>query len=356
MGSVGAARKVAEELLQGDEPQVLSESGDPEKAWHVALLYSLVGKHAESVRRCEALLPRISAKYGPDDPRTLSHVSDLAYILGYQSRKLGEAIDLLQPAYRRAIRTLGANDHQTLGMMRDLTVFLAMAERNADAARILEEALPALRKAFGAANPHLGPHYINLSESYKLLRRYQDSVNLLEDAIKAIPEKDRANYVNFEFLLNNLMEAYHGLGDAANTRKYATETERWIRARFPADSLQLASGLLMLGEALTDIGLLADAERVLRDGLTIRERQAPSELVLITEAKVRLGLAVLGQKRDAEAEPLLAAGYETLAAHRAKLNSGFEELRVKAGGNLAQLYERTGRPEKAAAIRAQLPP
>ena len=106
---------------------------------------------------------------------------------------------------------------------------------------------------------------------------------------------------------------------------------------------------------MVEAGLHADAETLLRDVLAIREQKIPNTWQA-ANAKALVGIALAGQKRDAEAEPLLTAGYDGLKAHRKDIPPQGAENLPRAGRALALLYERTGRAEKAATIRAELPP
>jgi hypothetical protein len=65
-----------------------------------------------------------------------------------------------------------------------------------------------------------------------------------------------------------------------------------------------------------------------------------------------MGASLLGQEKYAEAEPLLISGYEGLR----KLSPAIsvEANLPEAGQRLVRLYTAWGRPEKAAAWRAQL--
>jgi hypothetical protein len=68
-----------------------------------------------------------------------------------------------------------------------------------------------------------------------------------------------------------------------------------------------------------------------------------------------LGEALVGQKKYAEAEPLLVAAYEGLKARKNQIPQFFVSYRLGlAGARIVQLYEAWGQSEKAAAWRLKL--
>jgi hypothetical protein len=67
-----------------------------------------------------------------------------------------------------------------------------------------------------------------------------------------------------------------------------------------------------------------------------------------------LGGALLGQGRYAEAEPLLAAGYEGLKAREAKIPAYLKFYLDEEAERVVRLYEEWGKPEQAAAWKARL--
>ena len=69
-----------------------------------------------------------------------------------------------------------------------------------------------------------------------------------------------------------------------------------------------------------------------------------------------IGASLVGQGKYAEAEPLLVQGYEGLKQREAKIPAWAKVHLTEALEWLVQLYEATGRPEKAAEWRAKLPP
>ena len=67
-----------------------------------------------------------------------------------------------------------------------------------------------------------------------------------------------------------------------------------------------------------------------------------------------LGGALLGQKKYAEAEPLLIAGYEGMKQREATIPPQGKDRLTEALERLVQLYEATDKPDEAAEWRKEL--
>jgi hypothetical protein len=68
-----------------------------------------------------------------------------------------------------------------------------------------------------------------------------------------------------------------------------------------------------------------------------------------------LGEALLGQKKYADAEPLLLKGYEGLKQRQDRIPSPFTQVRPReALQRLVRLYEATSQPDKAGQWRKKL--
>ena len=80
------------------------------------------------------------------------------------------------------------------------------------------------------------------------------------------------------------------------------------RTTLPVNSPQLAGVLATNGLFFLQLQAWTDAEPVLRECLEIREKSAPEDWTTFSTRSM-LGGSLLGQKKYADAEPLLVAGY-----------------------------------------------
>lgn len=121
-----------------------------------------------------------------------------------------------------------------------------------------------------------------------------------------------------------------------------------------------------LGLTLNAQSRFADAERHLRQALEYHDRadrEKPDQprtrlwqqLRPRAEAESGLGEALAGQGRFAEAEPLLVQAFADLQAHRKVLAGDQSKLPREAAARLAAFYAAWGKPDKAAEWRAVQP-
>ena len=133
-------------------------------------------------------------------------------------------------------------------------------------------------------------------------------------------------------------------------------TARDLAAQKRVDGEQhpaVAGTLASLGLNLISQEKWIDAESSLRECLAIRERAQP-ELWSTFNARSLLGGSLLGQKKYAEAEPLLLSGFEGMKAREAKVPVKSKDRLPEALGRIIQLYEAVGKVDEAARWRAKL--
>jgi hypothetical protein len=97
----------------------------------------------------------------------------------------------------------------------------------------------------------------------------------------------------------------------------------------------------------------ADAEPLLRKSLEIREKTRPKDWITFYTRSL-LAASLLGQKKYAQAEPLLLTGYEGMKQREEKIPSRFNVYLTEALERLVQLYDSWGLKDKADEWRMKL--
>jgi tetratricopeptide (TPR) repeat protein len=118
------------------------------------------------------------------------------------------------------------------------------------------------------------------------------------------------------------------------------------RKFFGADSADVASVLVGLADVARRRGRLAEGEQMARESLRIRETRLGADHADTAEALVLLGRLLVESGRFSEAEAPLVRAVISLDAQK-----GPEARRREAREALSRLYEKWGRPEKAARYR-----
>jgi hypothetical protein len=100
----------------------------------------------------------------------------------------------------------------------------------------------------------------------------------------------------------------------------------------------------------------AEAEPLLRQGLSLRERRVPNDWSRFHSESL-LGESLRGQndpKKFDEAERLLIGGYEGMKQRAAKIPAPLKRRLTEAGERIVRLYDDRGKPDETAQWRAKL--
>jgi hypothetical protein len=100
-------------------------------------------------------------------------------------------------------------------------------------------------------------------------------------------------------------------------------------------------------------GRFAEAESRARECLTLWERVQPDDWQVFS-ARIMLGLCLVSDKKYAQAEPLLLAGYKGMKEREDKVSAYGKPRSTWAAESLVQLYEATGRASQAAEWKRRL--
>ncbi len=140
----------------------------------------------------------------------------------------------------------------------------------------------------------------------------------------------------------------------SETEPLEREMLAWVRERDGEDGPYLHSHLVKISQSLLQNGKFEEAEKYARESFALREKNNARDSYPYQSARATIGSALAAQKRYAEAEPLLIEACEFFKkqAPQAELTNQQIKFRLRS---LVELYEATGRPEKAAEWKAWVP-
>jgi tetratricopeptide (TPR) repeat protein len=322
----------------------------PELAWvGKALLTAYVGagKTTEAVAMATEQVRAARKQFPTDRPQLAAALADTGKAL-LDAKAYADA----EPLYKEvlAIRTakLGA-DHLDTILSRDSLALLYWSMKKLDQSiPLLEENLERRKAELDPDDPEMLGRRVTLGASYCDAGRFADGIALIEEVRQKGREDPHPAWVR-----SVLLTAYVQAGRTTDATALVTERVRDARGEFPADSPELAAALADNGKVLLDAKTYADAEPLLREVLSFREK-TPGTFWATHHTQSLLGAVLLGQEKYAAAEPLLLQGYAGLKQREATIPSEVQGYPTEALERLVQLYDAWGKPDEAAKWRREL--
>jgi tetratricopeptide (TPR) repeat protein len=335
-----------QEQLGPDHPDTLTSMNNLANAYYEA------GQLDKAVPLHEQVLAKRKEKLGPDHPDTLTSMNNLARVYKADGQ-VDKALPLYEQVLAKRKEKLGPDHPDTLLSMNNLAkAYQAVGQ--------FDKALALFMEALAKRKEKLGPdHRLTLRSMSSLGWAYQEAgqleqaIPLLEQALTKTKEKLGPDDPDTLSCMGNLGASYLAAKqpDKALPLLYVFLAAQ--RKRLGPDHPSVASLLVSVAKELLKCGQFTDAEKVLREALTIRETKLPDDWTTFLTQSL-LGASLLGQKKYSEAQPLLLAGYEGIKQREAKIPVPAKKDLTKALDQLVQLYDAWGKPDRAAHWRAEL--
>jgi len=318
----------------------------------LAMAYDQAGRLPEARRLAEKASSGLLKELGPDHPCTLMAIATLAITLGHQGER-AEAVRLLRDVCDRQAKTLGPDHPDTIGSLNNLAIALGNAGKIADAVAPLEHVHAQLGKKLRHDNARLMTVTHNLACAYQGVGRISDAIRMHETNLAARSAKLGAGHRDTLTTMMHLAMAYRDTGRLTEAISLQERTrDGWRQLEGPDHPAALGAGV-SLARSYQDAGRIAEAETLLRDGLAARRRVEPDAWSTYNSESV-LGGVLLAQKKLAEAEPLLVAGFEGLKQRQLMIPAPVRAQRlIEAADRLVRLYEAWDKPELAAKWKAE---
>jgi tetratricopeptide (TPR) repeat protein len=270
--------------------------------------------------------------------------------------QLDRALPLLEETLKLTKAKLGADHPTTLTSMNNLAAGYYAAGQLDRAVPLWEETLKLYKAKLGADHPVTLATLTNLACAYQYAGRLPEALPMFELAAQGVAKR-RFQHEHAQRIIANTIRAYE-------QAKQFDKAEAWRRQWLPvvkqhagAESPAYAGELAALGLNLLTQQKWSDAETTLRECLAIREKKEAKAWTTFNTMSM-LGGALAGQKKYAEAEPLLLKGYQgmkeratTPGANAARL--AFEQRLTQALDRLIALYTAVDKPEEVKKWQAE---
>jgi eukaryotic-like serine/threonine-protein kinase len=289
---------------------------------------------------------------GPDHSETLSSVNNLAVLFAKKGDYAGA-----ETLYRRALeaseRTLGPDHPRTLLSLNNLASLLFAKRDYAGAEPLCRRALAAWERTLGPEHPDTLVSAANLAALLKAKGDYAGAEPLYRRVLEAQERtlgKDHPETLSSVSDLAAVLKAKGDYTGAEPLLRRAMETQERTLGKEHPNRLTSARNLVILLLLKHDD---VKAEPLAREYLGLCEKLMPDQWKTF-EARSLLGGSLLGQKRYADAEPLLLSGYEGMKQREEKIPFPSRTSLKEALQRLVQLYEAMGRTSQAGEWKQKL--
>ncbi len=319
--------------------------------------YRSWGKFVDSESLFMRVIETQRAKLGGDHPETLNTLQNLS-ALYYDQKRYGEAETLMKQVDAGMRARLGPESSATLQNLGNLGTLYNMLGRHNEAIPILKEVLDKQRRKLTADDPEVLISAHNLGCAYRDAGRYDEAEPLLLEAAGGLKKKLGLSDPLTQTAINNLAKLHTRQGKPALSEPNLREAAAFHRQHSGPESQACDDQLAYLFVNLIDQERFADAEQIARERLAIRfknitDLNLPGAWSLFL-MKSDVGEALLGQKKYADAEPLLLEGYEGMKARKQHMGHAANNKLVFALELLVKLYDAWGKEAEAERWRKEL--
>jgi serine/threonine protein kinase/tetratricopeptide (TPR) repeat protein len=339
------------DALGGDHPATLTAKNN------LALAYRTAGRLPQAIELLEQVLDSQVKMRGPEHPYVIITMSNLgtAYVL---SNDITKGAALLEQARDGAIKNLGPEHPRTLNALNNLAWAYHESGRLPQAIELYEQARAGLLKRFGANHPETLTTTNNLAAAHQSTRNFDQALPLYLQTATAI-ERVGFAHPDARSIIYNLSFCHEEMNQYAEAEAWKKKWVAFVRNKGEIETVDFASDLASLGLNLVKQKKWKDAEPVLRECLTRREKlnaraNQPVAAWQIATTKSMLGGALAGQEQYGDAEPLLLAGYEGLKSGIATLPPPGQTRLLEAIERLVDFYTATNKLDEATKWRERL--
>jgi serine/threonine protein kinase len=277
------------------------------------------------------------AKLGPDHPRTLASMHNLAAAY-YASGQFARAVALYEETLQKRQAQLGPDHPDTLLSMNNLAAAYGASGQLPRALPLLEETLQKRKAKLGPDHPDTLTSMHNLAEAYRVSGQLARAVLLYEETLQKRQAQLGPDHPETLLSMNNLAVAYYASGQRAKAVPLYEETLQKSKARLGPDHPLTLTCMNNLAVAYQAGGQLAKAVPLYEETLAMTKAQLGPDHPNTLTCMNNLAAAYQASGQLARAVPLLE---ETLQKSKAKLGPDHPDT-LTCMNNLAAAYQASG--------------
>lgn len=311
---------------------------------NLALNYDNEGKFAEAEALLRQTVEIRRQVLGPEHPETLMSMQYLASAYSDQGN-YAQAETIFRQTWEIRRRVLGAEHPDTLLSMTNLAFIYHSEGKYAQAEALGLRTLEIMRRALGAEHPDTLWRMNNLANVYSSEGKYAQAEALFRQTLEARRRVLGPDHPNTLSTLSSIASNYQRQGKYALAETYASQAvagRRRTVGKEDPDTLAAAADLAL---ACYSQGKFSESEPLAREVMESEKKVQPDDWERFN-AESLLGASLAGQKKYAEAEPLLLEGYKGMLARKDRIAVPDWYYMNRGRDWIVKLYQAWGKPEK----------
>jgi len=310
------------------------------------------GKYAQAEALFSQTLEIRRRVLGPEHPDTLRSMNNLAIVYDAQGKYAqAEALDSQTVSIER--RVLGSEHPEALRSMGNLANLYYDQGKYAQAEALDKQSLQIQRRVLGLEHPDTLASLNNLANVYTLQGRYSQAEALHSQALEIKRRLLGPEHYDTLVFLSDFASMYQRQGKFVPAESYATQTPAGRRRALGSENPDTMASAADLALAYVSERKFVEAEPLAREALEFNRKKQPDDWQRF-RAESLLGASLAGQKKYAEAEPLLLSGYHGMLERKNRMAVPDQYHLDRAGESIMQLYSAWGQPGKAAEWKHRL--
>ncbi len=332
--------EIKRRVLGPEHPDTLTSMSN------LATLYGDEGKYAQAEALDSQTLEIRRRALGPEHPDTLESMSNLANAY-YDEGKYAQAEPLYSQTLEIRRRVFGPEHPETLESMNNLAGVYFSQGKYAQSEALDSQTLEIRRRVLGPEHGRTLTAMSNVAEDYAAQGKYAQAEALLSQTLEAERRVLAPEHPDTLSALAGFASMYQRQGKYTLAETYAGQALAGRRHALGPEHPDTMASAADLALAYLSQGKFTESEPLSREAMQTDREKQPDDWQGF-RAESLLGASLAGQKKYAEAEPLLLEGYQGMLARKERMMVEDWYHLDRAREWLVQLYQAWGKPQKAA--------
>ncbi len=346
-GKVALAEELFTKIVEARQRTIGPEHPDTLNAMaNLAGTYQKENKIAKATALYSQTLELQRRVLGPEHPKTVYSLMSLANIY-LTHGKYEQAQAYFSQALEIDTRVLGLEHYDTLYAMHGLAVAYNNQGNQALAEPLFAKCVEIMPRVIGKEDSFTLVAMDNLSGVYLEEGKYAQAEALYSQTLEIRRRVSGPDHFDTATDFYGLATTYEHEGKYAQAEAAFRQSLEIYRRLSGPDKPYTVRTMIGLAGVYVSLGKFSEGETLARDAVKIEEQNPPDNWRRFY-AEILLGASLAGEKKYAEAEPILLDGYQGSVAQKDRISTELLDVLDRAPDWIVRLYTDWGKPEKAA--------